>query len=85
MSVGKESIKRAASAGAKKTSQGEGTASVAETKVVSESAKAAESKAAAPKAAKKPAAKKDCRKDNNKKDNSEKISRNCEDFCTYSW
>ena len=58
MSVGKESIKRAASAGAKKTSQGEGTASVAETKVVSESAKAAESKAAAPKAAKKPAAKK---------------------------
>mgnify|MGYP003377793815 CR=1 FL=1 len=71
MSVGKESIKRAASAGAKKTSQGEGTASVAETKVVSESAKAAESKAAAPKAA--------------KKDNSEKISRNCEDFCTYSW
>ena len=58
MSVGKESIKRAASAGAKKTSQGESTVAAAENKVVSESAKAVETKAAAPKAVKKPAAKK---------------------------
>lgn len=72
MSVGKESIKRAASAGAKKTSQGEGTASVAETKVVSESAKAAESKAASPKAAKKPAAKKTAAKTTTRKTTAKK-------------
>lgn len=58
MSVGKESIKRAASAGAKKAAQGEGSVSAAENKVISESGKAAESKTAAPKAAKKTTARK---------------------------
>lgn len=58
MSVGKESIKRAASAGAKKAAQGEGSVSAAENKVISESSKAAESKTAAPKAPRKTAAKK---------------------------
>ena len=67
MSVGKESIKRAASAGAKKTSQGEATVAAAENKVVSESAKAVETKAAAPKAVKKPAAKKTAAKTTAKK------------------
>lgn len=58
MSVGKESIKRAASAGAKKAAQGEGSVSAAENKVISESSKAAESKTAAPKAPRKTTARK---------------------------
>ena len=78
MSVGKESIKRAASAGAKKTA----AAKTAEAGVKT----TAEVKAAEPKAS----AAKICnqsggsQKDNNEKNYSGKDCKKCKDFCTYS-